>query len=68
LKFDDCDLAEIVRQTIESYSAEGAFYGVQIQVATPTALPGKCDRGVLEQIVINLVSNALKYGITNRSK
>jgi two-component system, OmpR family, sensor kinase len=62
LRPEHIDLAEVVRETVECYGGEAAHQGVHIEVLAPDALHGRWDRQAVEQIVANLVSNAIKYG------
>jgi two-component system OmpR family sensor kinase len=56
------DFAQVVREVVESYAPEAAFNRSTLQVDVPKSLPGRCDRLALEQIVSNLISNAIKFG------
>jgi two-component system, OmpR family, sensor kinase len=56
------DFAEVVREVVESYSPEAAFNRSPLSVHAPTTLYGRWDRLALEQIVSNLISNAIKFG------
>ena len=56
------DLSGLVRQVVETF-AEAARYGESpIRLAVPPSLPGTWDYLAMEQIIDNLVSNAVKYG------
>jgi two-component system OmpR family sensor kinase len=56
------DFAEVVREVVESYSPEAAFNRSSLSVRAPQSLCGRWDRLGLEQIVSNLISNAIKFG------
>lgn len=56
------DFAEVVREVVESYSPEAAFNRSAFEIDVPPRLDGHWDRLALEQIVSNLVSNAIKFG------
>jgi len=58
-EFDFCD---VVRDICTSYEPEAQFAGSPISLAMPETLRGAWDRLAVEQIVANLVSNAIKYG------
>lgn len=62
LHFEKLDIAEVVRETVETYAVEAAFHRVDIQLSAPAGLHGRWDRLAIEQIVGNIVSNAIKYG------
>src|SRR5262249_51319380 len=56
------DFAEVVREVLESYAPEAAFNRSALNVNAPASLAGHWDRLALEQIVSNLISNAIKFG------
>jgi two-component system OmpR family sensor kinase len=59
---ESVDFAEVVREVVESYTPEAAFNRCTLEVQVPSTLPGRWDRLALEQIVSNLISNAIKFG------
>jgi signal transduction histidine kinase len=56
------DLSDLVWETVETFAAAARHAGVQIDISVPVSLPGTWDRLAMEQIIDNLVSNAIKYG------
>jgi two-component system OmpR family sensor kinase len=56
------DFAEVVREVVESYMPEAAFNRSSLSLQVPPTLCGRWDRLALEQIVSNLISNAIKFG------
>ncbi|HYH40010.1 MAG TPA: HAMP domain-containing sensor histidine kinase [Azospirillum sp.] len=62
LHIDDVDFAAVVRQVADSHAAEAAYTGATIRLDLPDSLPGRWDALAIEQIVGNLVSNAVKFG------
>ena len=62
LRFQDVDVAEVLRDIVDVYAIEAAFNLVDIRLQAPTTLVGRLDRPALEQVIGNLVSNAIKYG------
>lgn len=62
LRLEEVDLSELVRRIVELYAAEAAFNRTQLRASVPHSLVGHWDRQALEQIVTNLISNAIKYG------
>jgi signal transduction histidine kinase len=60
------DYAAIVRETAASFQGEAAFARSELNVTCPPELIGWWDQVALEQIVTNLVSNAVKYGAGGR--
>jgi two-component system OmpR family sensor kinase len=57
-----CDLGHIVREIAETFDEAARHTGASIKIDAPDSLPGLWDRLALEQIIDNLVSNAIKYG------
>lgn len=56
------DLAALLRDVADEFADAARRAGAPLRVSGPDSLPGTWDRLALEQIVDNLVSNALKYG------
>ncbi|WP_431857543.1 sensor histidine kinase [Azospirillum sp.] len=56
------DFAAVVRQVADSHAAEAAYTGATLRLDVPDSLHGRWDALALEQIVGNLVSNAIKFG------
>lgn len=62
LKPSPVDLAEIARAALERHRHWAAAAGSPLAYEGPASLTGDWDRVALEQILDNLVSNAIKYG------
>lgn len=62
LHFEELDIAEIVREAVDTYAVEAAFHHTDMQLTAPEPLRGRWDRLSIEQIAGNLISNAIKYG------
>ena len=62
LRRDEIDLAEVVRDTVSHLMEEGVRLGSRIEVAADAPAVGTWDRVRLEQVITNLLSNALKFG------
>lgn len=56
------DLAELLRETCERFHEQFRAAGVSLDCTTRAAVPVHADRNRLDQVVSNLLSNALKYG------
>jgi signal transduction histidine kinase len=61
-QLESVDFAEVVREIVQSYAPEAAFNRSPMHVKVPPTLCGRWDRLALEQIVSNLISNAIKFG------
>jgi PAS domain S-box-containing protein len=62
LHVEAVDLAQIVNEVGARFSDEAARVGSTLNVHAPTAVVGRWDKSRLDQVMTNLVSNAIKYG------
>jgi signal transduction histidine kinase len=62
LASEEVDLTEVVRQVVEAHAEDAKRAGSTIDLTRGAPVRGWWDRGRLEQIVANLVTNAIKYG------
>ena len=60
-----CDLGEVVRLVADNFDETARHAGARLEIDAPSSVPGSWDRLALEQIIDNLVSNAIKYGGKN---
>jgi len=62
-QFEPVDVAALARETCETYRAHLEGSGFTFQCDLPKqALPVQADRDALAQVLVNLLSNAEKYG------
>ncbi|QRN98196.1 PAS domain-containing protein [Archangium violaceum] len=62
LELGEVDLVRLVREVLERFQEEAQRTGTHLELKGEDAVVGRWDRTRLEQVVTNLVSNALKYG------
>ncbi len=62
LEQEQVDFAVLVRKVVNDFADDARRSGIVLTIIGPECLPGAGDGLALEQIVENLVSNALKYG------
>jgi signal transduction histidine kinase len=54
------DVARVMRDRVEAWSAFAAEQGVSLEAHTPTSLGARAGDGALEQILDNLIANAVE--------
>ena len=62
MELDDVDLTEIAREAVERYRDQCLQVGSPLTFTAGAPVVGRWDALKLEQVVTNLVSNALKFG------
>jgi signal transduction histidine kinase len=60
--FEKTDISKLITQICESYSDQIAAGGIQFSVKLPESFVIECDSFKIEQVISNLLTNALKYG------
>lgn len=60
--FEPCDLAALTREVFNNYAPQLQNNGFQMELQVPeSAVPIRCDRDAISQVLLNLFSNAEKY-------
>ena len=62
LELKSFDLATLMRDVAGRFTGEVQRAGCSITLTVPDSLPGIWDRVAVEQIIDNLISNAIRYG------
>jgi PAS domain S-box-containing protein len=62
LRSEEVDLAEVIREAAERWRGTLARANCPLRLRAGESIPGHWDRMRLEQIIDNLVGNAMKYG------
>ncbi|WNG51379.1 PAS domain-containing protein [Archangium minus] len=62
LELGEVDLMQLVREVMERFQEESQRMGTRLTLRGEGPVVGRWDRPKLEQVVTNLVSNAMKYG------
>jgi len=57
-----CDLSDLLRNIVITFAEPARHAGSPIKIDVPASLPGLWDPLAMEQIIDNLISNAIKYG------
>jgi PAS domain S-box-containing protein len=58
----EADFSRAAQAVISNFEFEAKTRGCELKLNSPPSLPGRWDIRRLEQVLMNLVSNALKYG------
>lgn len=62
LQVERIDLGSVVRENVDRLAAQIAESGSKIELLAPSPVPGDWDRYRIDQVFVNLLTNALKYG------
>jgi PAS domain S-box-containing protein len=62
LELEEVDLVALIRDVVERYATEARAAGCTVTVAGERLVRGRWDRLRVEQVLQNLLANAMKYG------
>lgn len=62
IKREEVNVGELVRDVVDRFSTQAAEQGASLKITSGESIVGSYDRYRIEQVVLNLVSNAIKYG------
>ncbi|MFO1533661.1 MAG: sensor histidine kinase, partial [Thermoplasmatota archaeon] len=61
LRTEPLDLAAVVRDAVETFEAAMRGVGIRLELEAPETLPAVADSHRVTQVVVNFLSNALKF-------
>lgn len=62
MEVEECDVGEITKEVIHRFAEKAERDHLTFKTAIATGVTGKCDKLRLEQVISNIISNAMKYG------
>jgi len=66
LRPDDTNLSDLIREVGESFRLEIEKQGCQLRLDIEPGIECFCDRSRIEQVILNLLANAAKYGCSGK--
>jgi len=63
--FEDLDIIQIINESLELMEIASSERNIKIKLNTPESVMFNCDRGEIEIIINNLISNGIKYNKTD---
>lgn len=64
IKLDWCDMSELVYKVLDQLKEQSAYHKIQVNIQSDLSLV-KIDYGLMEQVLYNLISNAISYTKNN---
>lgn len=64
-KFEKVDLTLLVKEVMDRFSEEAKYAKIEFKQNLQEDVIGLCDRYRIEQVFVNLLTNAIKYGSNN---
>lgn len=62
LSIESCDMSKIIQEEVERLRPEFAAHNTELIVKVQEKILGECDQVRVQQVVANLLNNALKFG------